>query len=184
LDNIKFVKVGKKNPYATRRHWPNKIEMKQQILNLYAGIPNSNSCITHIIRFIMEKKRGKVMEKYEMKIYKDVLFFKYYEMAETVEEAEQQAEEVKRVLSQPGVTKFLNDNSAIHNSKPEVNVVWGELMSWIGSNVEKTGTIATNEAWKNQLNRLSKSAGAYDSLRAFSSLEESLEFMGIPDFKM
>ncbi|CDO03887.1 signal peptidase I [Oceanobacillus picturae] len=124
------------------------------------------------------------MEKYEMKIYKDVLFFKYYEMAETVEEAEQQAEEVKRVLSQPGVTKFLNDNSAIHNSKPEVNVVWGELMSWIGSNVEKTGTIATNEAWKNQLNRLSKSAGAYDSLRAFSSLEESLEFMGIPDFKM
>lgn len=125
------------------------------------------------------------MAKYEMKIYKDVLYFNYYEMAETVEEAQQQAMEVKSVLSQPDVTKFLNDNRAIQKvSSPEVNKIWGELMSWIGSNIEKNATIANNEIWKNQLNRLSKSAGAYDSVRAFSSLEESLEFLGIPDFKL
>ncbi|MFD1174581.1 hypothetical protein [Oceanobacillus picturae] len=125
------------------------------------------------------------MDKYEIKIYKDVLFFKYYEMAETVEEAQQQAEEVKRVLSQPGITKFLNDNSAIQNvATPEVNKVWGELMSWVGSNIEKNATIAPNVTLKMELNRLSRSAGAYESVRAFSSLEESLEFMGIPDFKL
>ncbi len=125
------------------------------------------------------------MEKYEMKIYKDVLFFKYNEMAETVEEAQRQAMEVKRILSQPNVTKFLNDNSAIQNvATREVNEVWGELMSWIGSNIDKTATIATNVTWKEQLNRISKSAGAYDSVRAFSSLEESLEFLEIPDFKV
>ncbi|WP_232225513.1 hypothetical protein [Oceanobacillus manasiensis] len=120
-----------------------------------------------------------------MKIYKDVLFFKYNEMAETVEEAQRQAMEVKRILSQPNVTKFLNDNSAIQNvATREVNEVWGELMSWIGSNIDKTATIATNVTWKEQLNRISKSAGAYDSVRAFSSLEESLEFLEIPDFKV
>lgn len=125
------------------------------------------------------------MEKYEVKVYKDVLYFKYNKMADSVSEAQQQAAEVKRVLSQPGVRKFLNDNSNIQTvAKPEVNEVWGELMGWVGSNIERNATIAPNVTLKMQLNRISRSAGTYDSVRAFTSLDEALNFMGIPDFKL
>ena len=125
------------------------------------------------------------MEKYEVKVYKDVLYFKYNKMADSVSEAQQQASEVKRLLSQPGVRKFLNDNSNIQTvAKPEVNEVWGELMGWVGSNIERNATIAPNVTLKMQLNRISRSAGTYDSVRAFTSLDEALNFMGIPDFKL
>lgn len=125
------------------------------------------------------------MEKYEVKVYKDVLYFKYNKMADSVSEAQQQASEVKRLLSQPNVKKFLNDNSNIQTvAKPEVNEVWGELMGWVGSNIERNATIAPNVTLKMQLNRISRSAGTYDSVRAFTSLDEALNFMGIPDFKL
>lgn len=125
------------------------------------------------------------MQKYETKVYKDVFYFKYNVMADTVEEAKQQAEDVKRGLSQPGITKFLNDNSNIQTvAKPEVNEVWGELMKWVAGNVEKNATIAPNVTLKMQLNRLSKASGTYDSVRAFTSLEEALQFMDVPEMKI
>ncbi|MFP3360370.1 hypothetical protein R0K17_23945, partial [Planococcus sp. SIMBA_143] len=78
-------------------------------------------------------------------------------MADSVSEAQQQASEVKRLLSQPGVRKFLNDNSNIQTvAKPEVNEVWGELMGWVGSNIERNATIAPNVTLKMQLNRISR----------------------------
>ncbi|GAA0368682.1 hypothetical protein [Bacillus horti] len=125
------------------------------------------------------------MAKYETKVYKDVFYFKYNEMAETVAEASQQAAEVKKALSQPNITKFLNDNSNIKTvAKPEVNEVWGELMKWVSENVEKNATIASNVTLKMQLNRLSKESGTYESIRAFTNLEEALEFMGIPEMTL
>lgn len=106
-------------------------------------------------------------------------------MAETVAEAHQQAGEVKRALSQPGVTKFLNDNCNIQSiANAEVSEVWRDLMGWVGSNIEKNATIAPNVTLKMQLNRLSRSAGTYDSVRAFTSMDEALHFMGIPDFQL
>ncbi|MFU0789990.1 hypothetical protein [Virgibacillus proomii] len=125
------------------------------------------------------------MAKYEIKVYKDVLYFNYFEMAETVAEAKEHAAEAKRALQQPGIKKFLNDNSNIKGvAKPEVNEVWGELMKWVSSNIEKNATVAPNVALKMQLNRLSRSAGTYDTIRAFTNLQEALVFMGIPEFKI
>ncbi|SFM13927.1 hypothetical protein [Salibacterium qingdaonense] len=125
------------------------------------------------------------MEKYETKTYKDVFYFKYNEMAETVEEAKQQADVVRRAINQPGIHKFLNDNSNIHSvAKPEVNEVWSELMSWVSDNVEKNATVAPNVALKMQLNRLSKKAGTYERVRAFTTLEDALQFMDIPEMKI
>ncbi|SFP31884.1 hypothetical protein [Salibacterium halotolerans] len=125
------------------------------------------------------------MPKYETKTYKDVLYFKYNEMAESAEEAKQQAEEVRRVLRQPGINKFLNDNSNIHAvAKPEVNEVWGELMSWVSDNIEKNATVAPNVTLKMQLNRLSKKAGTYERVRAFTTLEDALQFMDVPEMKI
>ncbi|MFD2706907.1 hypothetical protein [Salibacterium lacus] len=125
------------------------------------------------------------MEKYETKTYKDVFYFKYNEMAETVEEAKQQAEVVRRAINQPGINKFLNDNSNIHSvAKPEVNEIWSELMSWVSDNVEKNATVAPNVALKMQLNRLSKEAETYERVRAFTTLEDALQFMDIPEMKI
>lgn len=125
------------------------------------------------------------MAKYEIKVYKDVLYFNYLEMAETVAEAKEHAGEAKRALQQPGIKKFLNDNSNIKGvAKPEVNEVWGELMKWVSSNIEKNATVAPNVALKMQLNRLSRSAGTYDTIRAFTNLQEALAFMDIPEFKI
>ncbi|AUJ25545.1 hypothetical protein CAI16_10130 [Virgibacillus dokdonensis] len=125
------------------------------------------------------------MAKYEMKVYKDVLYFNYFEMAGTKEEAEKHANAVKEVLQKPEIKKFLNDNSKIIGvAKPEVNMVWGKFMEWVSSNIEKNATVAPSVALKMQLNRLSRTAGTYDSIRAFTKLDEALEFMGIPEFKI
>lgn len=125
------------------------------------------------------------MQKYETKIYNEVFYFKYNEMATTVEEAKQQAEVVKKSLSDPKITKFLNDNSNIKSvASPEVNEVWGELMEWVGKNVEKNATVAPNMALKMQLNRLSRTAGTIDKIKAFTSVEEAMEFLDVPDMKL
>ncbi|MGG3571142.1 hypothetical protein ABES25_12205 [Bacillus gobiensis] len=125
------------------------------------------------------------MEKFEMKIYNDVFYFKYNEMATTVEEAKQQAEVVKKELSDPKITKFLNDNSNIKTvASQEVNEVWGELMAWVGQNVEKNATVAPNMALKMQLNRLSRTAGTIDKIKAFTTVEEAMEFLDISDMKL
>lgn len=125
------------------------------------------------------------MAKFETKIKDDVFYFKYLEMAATVEEAKEQAAFVKSELSKPGIKKFLNDNSHIKTvAKPEVSEIWGELMEWVASNVDKNATITPNVTLKMQLNRLSKKAGTYESVRAFTDLDQALAFIGAPDFKM
>jgi biotin carboxyl carrier protein len=125
------------------------------------------------------------MDKYEMKIYQDVFYFKYYEMATTAKEARQQAEEVKKWLGQPQIKKFLNDNSNIKTvANPEVNEVWGELMAWVGKNVEKNATVAPNTALKMQLNRLSRTAGTIHKIKAFTTVEEAMKFLEVPEMKL
>ncbi|EZH65592.1 hypothetical protein DH09_14915 [Bacillaceae bacterium JMAK1] len=119
------------------------------------------------------------MKNIELKIEGNVLHFKYLEMATTVEEAKEQADYVKSELMKPSVRFFLNDNSEINQvAKPEVNEVWGELMGWVAQNIEKTATIAPGATLKMQLNRLSRTAGTYEHVRAFTNKEQALAFIG------
>ncbi|SEO11983.1 hypothetical protein SAMN04488134_10421 [Amphibacillus marinus] len=124
------------------------------------------------------------MSKYEYKEYKDVFYFNYKEMAQTVAEAKQQADFVRSQLQKPTVKKFLNDNSLIQGvATQDVNQVWGELMQDIAKYVEKTATVAPNVTLKMQLNRLSRSAGTYESLKAFTSVGEAKTFLGVEDME-
>ncbi|MBM7541033.1 hypothetical protein [Amphibacillus cookii] len=125
------------------------------------------------------------MAKYETKEYKDVFYFKYNEMATTVEEAKQQSDVVRQALQKPHIKKFLNDNSAIQAvAKPEVNQVWGQLMQDIAKHVEKNATVAPNVTLKMQLNRLSRGAGTHNTVKAFTSLDEALKFLDVPDMTL
>ncbi|WP_062051565.1 hypothetical protein [Bacillus sp. JCM 19034] len=122
------------------------------------------------------------MSTYESKEYKDVFYFKYKEMAATVEEAKQQADFVRAQLQKPQIKKFLNDNSLIQTvAKPEVNEVWGQLMQDVAKYVEKNANITPNVTLKMQLNRLSRSSGTKDSIKAFTSLDEALKFLDVEE---
>ncbi|TSB47493.1 hypothetical protein [Alkalicoccobacillus porphyridii] len=125
------------------------------------------------------------MKKYDYKVEGDVFYFNYLEMASTVEEAQEQANFVRSQLSKPAISKFLNDNRNITAvAAPEVGAVWGELMGWVSTNVEKNATIAPNTSLKMQLNRLSKTAGTYESVRAFTDVQQALEFVGVPSLEL
>lgn len=125
------------------------------------------------------------MEKFEWKIYNDVFYFKYKEVVTSVEEARQLMAFVQQKLADPKITKFLNDNSDIKTiATPEVNEVWGELMAWVGKNVEKNATVAPIMALKMQINRLSREAGTIDKIKAFTSVKEAMEFLDVPDMKL
>ncbi|UOQ48943.1 hypothetical protein MUN88_02040 [Gracilibacillus caseinilyticus] len=124
------------------------------------------------------------MSTYESKEYKDVFYFKYKVMASTVEQAKQEANYVRTQLQKPHIKKFLNDNSLIQTvAKPEVNEVWGQLMQDVANHVEKNATIAPNVTLKMQLNRLSRSAGTKDSVKAFTTLEEASKFLGVEEME-
>ncbi|MBM7839611.1 TnpA family transposase [Alkalihalobacillus xiaoxiensis] len=125
------------------------------------------------------------MEKFEWKVEKDVFYFNYLEMASTVEEAQEQANFVRSQLAKPEIKKFLNDNRNVTSvAAPEVGAVWGELMATVSSQVEKNATIAPSASLKMQLNRISKQSGTYDSVRAFTDINQALDFMEVPDFKL
>ncbi|UOQ84478.1 hypothetical protein [Gracilibacillus salinarum] len=124
------------------------------------------------------------MSTYESKEYKDVFYFQYKVMASTVEQAKQEANYVRTQIQKPHIKKFLNDNSLIQTvAKPEVNEVWGQLMQDVASHVEKNATIAPNVTLKMQLNRLSRSAGTKDSVKAFTTLEDASKFLGVEEME-
>ncbi|WP_067839691.1 hypothetical protein [Amphibacillus sediminis] len=125
------------------------------------------------------------MAKYESKEHKDVFYFKYNEMATTIEEAKQQADFVRSQLQKPQIKKFLIDNSAITTvAKPEVNEVWGQLMQDVFNYIEKSATIAPNVTLKMQLNRLSRSSGTFDTVKAFTDVNEGLKFLDVEDMEI
>lgn len=125
------------------------------------------------------------MEKYAYKVEGDVFYFIYLEMASTVAEAQEQANFVRSQLSKPAINKFLNNNRQITSvAPPEISAVWGELMSWVAVNVDKSATIAPSSSLQMQLNQLSKTVGTYESVRAFIDVDQALEFVGAPVFKL
>ncbi|WYP26505.1 hypothetical protein NSQ54_19610 [Alkalihalobacillus sp. FSL W8-0930] len=125
------------------------------------------------------------MADYEYKIEGDVFYFNYLKMATTDAQAHEQADLVRSLLSKPHIKKFLNDNRSVTTvANPEVSSVWVELMSSVSKHVEKNATIASSDALKMQLNRISKTAGTYDNVRAFTDVNEALEFVGIPNAKI
>lgn len=125
------------------------------------------------------------MANYEYKIEGDVFYFKYLEMATTAAEAQEQADFVRSQISKPGIKKFLNDNRNVTTvASPEVSAVWGELMGWLSSRIEKNATITPSASLKMQLNRLSKTSGSYDSVRAFTDINQALEFVDLTNAKI
>lgn len=125
------------------------------------------------------------MADYEYKVEGDVFYFNYLKMASTDAEAHEQADLVRSLISKPHIKKFLNDNRSVTTvANPEVSSVWVELMAWVSRNVEKNATIASSESLKMQLNRISKTAGTYDNVRAFTDVKEALEFVGMSDTKI
>ncbi|MCM2676397.1 hypothetical protein [Alkalicoccobacillus plakortidis] len=125
------------------------------------------------------------MANYEYKVEGDVFYFKYLEMASTAAEAQEQADFVRSQISKPGIKKFLNDNRNVTSvASPEVSAVWGELMGWLSTRIEKNATITPSASLKMQLNRLSKTSGSYDMVRAFTDIDQALEFVGISDAKI
>ncbi|MEN0645427.1 hypothetical protein MKY91_19865 [Alkalicoccobacillus gibsonii] len=125
------------------------------------------------------------MSKYEYKVEGDVFYFKYLEMASTAAEAQDQADFVRSQIDKPGIKKFLNDNRNVTSvANPEVSAIWGELMGWLSTKIEKNATITPSASLKMQLNRLSKTAGTYDTVRAFTDIDQALEFVGISDAKI
>ncbi|MDQ0209085.1 hypothetical protein [Alkalicoccobacillus murimartini] len=125
------------------------------------------------------------MANYEYKIEGDVFYFKYLEMATTPAEAQEQADFVRSQISKPGIKKFLNDNRNVTTvASPEVSAVWGELMGWLSTRIEKNATITPSASLKMQLNRLSKTSGSYDSVRAFTDINQALEFVDLTNAKI
>lgn len=100
----------------------------------------------------------------------------------TVTEAEAVADEVRELMTRPGVESVLVDNQAADGTWPqETNEVWDGLMAEMYENGVTSATLCPSLTNKMQVNRLSKKNGTDDLIRAFGPDErdEAREFVGL-----
>lgn len=108
-----------------------------------------------------------------------VLYWRNDSFHISVEEAGAVAQEVLKGASSPQITSLLVDNRQASGAwSPEVNEVWMKLMENLAPHIQKSATIAS-VVTAMQINRISKHAGTDKVIRAFSDLDEALQFIGV-----
>jgi hypothetical protein len=121
------------------------------------------------------------MSKCVMKKQGNALLWMNKTFSITVDEANEIAAEIKKHVQSGGVSLLVVDNRAVGNGvwSSEVNAIWEELMGFLAGNIGKCATLCAGATNKMQLNRLSRSAGTFDKIQAFTEEEEALTFLGI-----
>lgn len=119
--------------------------------------------------------------KCELKKQGNALLWMNKTFALTVDEANEIAADIKKQVQSGSVSLLIVDNRAVGNGvwSSEVNTVWEELMGFLAGNIGKCATLCAGATNKMQLNRLSRSAGTFDKIQAFTEEGEVLTFLGI-----
>lgn len=121
-----------------------------------------------------------VNEFVEMKVKNNVLYVKSKASNITMDQAKEIAEEFRKVLRTGTIKKFIADNRELTGVyRPEVNDVLRELMEEVGNVVERIATICSNTIARMQMDRLSREAGTFEKMRAFTDEIEALAFVGL-----
>ncbi|MGZ4033073.1 MAG: hypothetical protein ACXVP2_13030 [Tumebacillaceae bacterium] len=119
--------------------------------------------------------------KCELKKQGNALLWKNKTFSISLEEANEISADIKKYVQSGGVSLLVVDNRAVGNGvwSAEVNTVWEQLMGFLAGNIGKCATLCAGATNKMQLNRLSRSAGTFEKIQAFTEEAEALSFLGL-----
>jgi hypothetical protein len=101
----------------------------------------------------------------------------------TVEEAKEISARVKKEISSPSIKYFIVDNRDLNGPyKQDVQEIWSDLMNTVAQNVEKNVVICKDVITQMQVNRISRTTGTADKVKAFIDEKEALAFIDMTSF--
>lgn len=112
----------------------------------------------------------------------DLLYLKNTHGTITIEDAKNQSDGIRQLILDHGIRRIAIDNRQLRGTWASgSNEVWVDLMAFMAERVDKVATLCENVLNENQLNRLSRQAGTYDRIQAFTDECLAKQFLGIPE---
>ena len=116
-----------------------------------------------------------------LKTEQSILYWRNVTFMISVDEAQTIAHEIRNMVTTHGIRALLVDNREVGGAWPaDVNSIWGELMAYLMTAIDKCATIASPIVVM-QINRISKNQGTQEKIQAFSEIAQALHFIGVSD---
>ncbi|HEU4964809.1 MAG TPA: hypothetical protein VFV52_13265 [Bacilli bacterium] len=92
------------------------------------------------------------------------------------------SESIRTLIVEEKIERILIDNRELRGTWASgVNEVWIELMAFMREHVSQVATLCENVINEMQLNRLSRQAGTYDRIQAFTDEYSAMQFLGMEE---